>query len=366
MWLGMLVAALGQIAGVPVEPLVWLAGAARAGSSPRSRTGSRAEWAQVEAPLRGAAIALAAVGLAGCGAGARAPRARIRGGGARLRPRWRSPTRSRSRGGWRLALAPVLAIAGGPGLARPRGLRIRFLDVGQGDAILLEPAGRPAVLIDAGPPGRGRRALDRFGDRAPRRGRAHPRPGRPRRRRRGGPRPDRGRTASLFGAPRPADAERRPGGGRAVGPGRGRATGCAPGDCASTSSGRSAARLAAPRSGGPRSGDPNQPRSSSWRAGELRGASHRRRRGRVRRRSTRARSTCSRSPTTAARTPASAALLAGPIPALAVISVGSGNPYGHPAPETLATLASRARARPPHRRGGRGRGRGLRRAWSVR
>lgn len=34
-----------------------------------------------------------------------------------------------------------------------RGLRIEVLDVGQGDAILLQPAGAPAVLVDGGPPG---------------------------------------------------------------------------------------------------------------------------------------------------------------------------------------------------------------------
>jgi competence protein ComEC len=37
----------------------------------------------------------------------------------------------------------------------PVGLRVSVLDVGQGDAILLQPAGAPAVLVDAGPPGAG-------------------------------------------------------------------------------------------------------------------------------------------------------------------------------------------------------------------
>jgi competence protein ComEC len=35
----------------------------------------------------------------------------------------------------------------------PRGLRVTVLDVGQGDAILLQPAVAPAVLVDGGPPG---------------------------------------------------------------------------------------------------------------------------------------------------------------------------------------------------------------------
>ncbi len=37
----------------------------------------------------------------------------------------------------------------------PRGLRVTVLDVGQGDAILLKPAGAPAVLVDGGPAGNG-------------------------------------------------------------------------------------------------------------------------------------------------------------------------------------------------------------------
>ena len=35
----------------------------------------------------------------------------------------------------------------------PYGLRVEILDVGQGDAILLQPASAPAVLVDGGPPG---------------------------------------------------------------------------------------------------------------------------------------------------------------------------------------------------------------------
>ena len=84
------------------------------------------------------------------------------------------------------------------------------------------------------------------------------------------------------------------------------------------------------------------------------------------RRSIRATSTCSRSPTTAARTPASTALLAEAEPELAVISVGADNPYGHPAPATLAALARAGRAGAAHRprRGGRDPGRGGG-GWSV-
>jgi competence protein ComEC len=58
----------------------------------------------------------------------------------------------------------IAALVGGTALvARPRGsgvpigpppgLRIEVLDVGQGDAILLQPRRAPAVLVDGGPPG---------------------------------------------------------------------------------------------------------------------------------------------------------------------------------------------------------------------
>jgi competence protein ComEC len=44
-------------------------------------------------------------------------------------------------------------VGGGADAAGPvTGLRISVLDVGQGDAILLQPAGAPAVLVDGGPP----------------------------------------------------------------------------------------------------------------------------------------------------------------------------------------------------------------------
>jgi competence protein ComEC len=55
-------------------------------------------------------------------------------------------------------LVAAVAALLGPGGARtppapPSGLRIEVLDVGQGDAILLRPRRAPAVLVDGGPPG---------------------------------------------------------------------------------------------------------------------------------------------------------------------------------------------------------------------
>jgi len=57
-----------------------------------------------------------------------------------------------------LATVVLLAVASASG-GRPTrpppasGLRVEVLDVGQGDAILLQPAHAPAVLVDGGPPG---------------------------------------------------------------------------------------------------------------------------------------------------------------------------------------------------------------------
>jgi competence protein ComEC len=44
---------------------------------------------------------------------------------------------------------------GEAGVDSPAGLRVSVLDVGQGDAILLQPRNAPAVLVDGGPPGDG-------------------------------------------------------------------------------------------------------------------------------------------------------------------------------------------------------------------
>ncbi len=52
-----------------------------------------------------------------------------------------------------LVLAWLPGLGGADGAAPVSGLRISVLDIGQGDAILLQPAGAPSVLIDGGPPG---------------------------------------------------------------------------------------------------------------------------------------------------------------------------------------------------------------------
>ena len=123
---------------------------------------------------------------------------------------------------------------GGP--ARPAGLRVTVLDVGQGDAILLQPAAAPRD------PGRRRAARRRAGreagrgrGRRARRRRRHPRPVRPRRRasRSCSARMPVGTLALRGRRPRPAGARR---GRRARGRGGSPpAASCAPAGCASTS-----------------------------------------------------------------------------------------------------------------------------------
>jgi competence protein ComEC len=53
-----------------------------------------------------------------------------------------------------VAAVALIGVGSDDGVASPTpGLRIEVLDVGQGDAILLQPARAPAVLVDGGPPG---------------------------------------------------------------------------------------------------------------------------------------------------------------------------------------------------------------------
>jgi len=167
MWLGMATSAASQVPGLPVEALNALDALLLGYIAQVATWCGRASWAEVHVRLGGA-------GLAGCylalvaalvlafrlARRRRLAAARRRGGGHRAAPR-------RKHGGRpvQLAIAALAALvlvatlvapAGGPSAAEPLpGLRVEVLDVGQGDAILLEPAGAPAVLVDGGPPGDG-------------------------------------------------------------------------------------------------------------------------------------------------------------------------------------------------------------------
>lgn len=140
MWLGTLAGVLGQVApalaqpvaavtALPLAYLTWLAG--RAAALP---------FAQVGVPSPGPVGALAAYAAAGLAALA-----------------WRRLPRAARRGAAALFLVGAIgAVAGVAWHARapaaPRDLTVSFLDVGQGDATLIQHGGA-AVLVDTGPPG---------------------------------------------------------------------------------------------------------------------------------------------------------------------------------------------------------------------
>jgi competence protein ComEC len=138
MWLGMCGAGLAQIPGVPLEPLNGLNALLLAYVAQVAEWCAAPEWAELRIHLDGRGLVLAYLGL-----------------GAALLACWRW-----SRGV--LAIAAVAAASwlpmpsfGGVAVAPPQGLRVVVLDVGQGEAILLQPAHAPPILVDGGPPGDG-------------------------------------------------------------------------------------------------------------------------------------------------------------------------------------------------------------------
>lgn len=163
MWLGML-AASGQVPGFPVEVLNALNAPLLAYVAQIAAWCGRPSWAyaQVELGIGGlaASYALIVVGVAVLVrvvrrrrvAAARGHRVwrQARPGLAQMRPVAALLGLALLLGVEWGALAPHWdAAATGP----PPGLRISVLDVGQGDAILLQPRRGEAILVDTGPPG---------------------------------------------------------------------------------------------------------------------------------------------------------------------------------------------------------------------
>ncbi len=153
MWLGMLSAAAGQLPVMPVEVLNAVNQLLLAYISQVADWFAAPSWAQ--APVRlTSPLAVVSVYAALIAGGELLARARRRRLSLRLGRRAALAT------GLPVALIAVTALASAAGNAAPDTdrappghFRATFLDVGQGDAILLQPPGGGAVLIDGGPPG---------------------------------------------------------------------------------------------------------------------------------------------------------------------------------------------------------------------
>ncbi|MGH2940651.1 MAG: ComEC/Rec2 family competence protein [Solirubrobacterales bacterium] len=173
MWLGMVSAALAQIPGIPIAPLNGLDALLLAYIAQVAAWCGRPDWAVLHvhidlATMVATYVAMAATIAAGAHlsharrlAAARASSAFVLG--SVYEPKVRTHLPHRRRAVWFAAVAVLVVGAlalvafrrhGPDAPAGPApGLRIEVLDIGQGDAILLQPRSAPAVLVDGGPPG---------------------------------------------------------------------------------------------------------------------------------------------------------------------------------------------------------------------
>jgi len=163
MWLGMITAALGQIPAVPVEPLNGLNAVLLGYIAQVAAWLGRPSWASVELGPPGPGTLVGVYALLGLVAALVLRRA------ARVRASAPKRPASELGAGSARARVPALAAAAAAALAAAAllfvggedpespvsGLRVTVIDVGQGDAILLQPPHAPAVLVDGGPPGDG-------------------------------------------------------------------------------------------------------------------------------------------------------------------------------------------------------------------
>jgi len=166
MWLGMATAAGSQVPGLPVEALNWPAALLLGYIAQVAAWCGRPGWAEVPIQLGGAGLAASYAALAAAVAlafklGHQRRLAALKqpadGPKSRLWVDFSAHRRLR----WVVAAGLMVcalgwaATDGDSPAAAVSGLRVEFLDVGQGDAILLQPARAPAILVDGGPPGEG-------------------------------------------------------------------------------------------------------------------------------------------------------------------------------------------------------------------
>ena len=168
MWLGMLAAAAGQVPGAPPEALNALNAPLLAYIAEVAALTGRPSWAYLDVRIGGAGLIVTYAAIAAVAVLApRVLRSRHLASLRRRRPRRGARSRRLGPGGAVALLLSGLVLAVGLLAAAPRGgdefpraapmggLRVSFLDVGQGDAILMQPAGAEPILVDAGPPGGG-------------------------------------------------------------------------------------------------------------------------------------------------------------------------------------------------------------------
>jgi competence protein ComEC len=157
MWLGMAAGALGQLAPSVATPLVALAGPPLGYLAGLARLAAGLPGAQLALPLT-AVIVLSALAAVLATAAPDGPDAHLAPEPLRAFERGSRPRRLMMGAAVVVAVLAALgpALIPSPTLAPPPDgdLRVTALDIGQGDATLLQ-AGGHAVLVDAGPPGAG-------------------------------------------------------------------------------------------------------------------------------------------------------------------------------------------------------------------
>ncbi len=171
MWLGMLSAVVGQVPGAPVEALNALDALVLAYIAQVAAWCGRPSWAYLHMRLGVGGLLASYLGIAATAIlalrftrlrrleGLRDPKPADgpkTGAGILFSARRRAVWLVLGLGVAALALAGSLLAPGGDAAAgMPAGLRVSVLDIGQGNAILLQPRHAPAVLVDGGPPGNG-------------------------------------------------------------------------------------------------------------------------------------------------------------------------------------------------------------------
>jgi competence protein ComEC len=162
MWLGMLTGILGQVPWIPVEPLNWLDSLCLAYIAQIAHWLAAPDWALLTVHLSSIWSVIAAYAglLAGMELLLRWLRHRRELRGLRRAHRLWLVSEAKAVGLAAFAVAAaVVAVVwpfgGGAHSATPPpgDLVVRVLDVGQGDSILLQPPGAEPVLVDTGPPG---------------------------------------------------------------------------------------------------------------------------------------------------------------------------------------------------------------------